>query len=581
MDEGLSFSDIFDDDIPYEVKPPEMLRPMEEAELLTETHLQDLFHATHEHQLLGMLEDDAVKLAFVGGTQADEFYNRGYPFFLSTMRQKYGNYARDIGGEYVGNKYNVIVHLDGTALTAAGFKHFPMEYWGSMSSRERSEQEERIVSNTDEIKPLKKFVKGIHVYIPEDLKHEITIDKLHKASDLAKERGVNIYFYPHNALLYFRAQRTDKAVTDVSKLLKPAELSPEDLNLLDLRQRYGKKEAIYLSAFLRIYNGDYSNIENFPDERVLVWLRWYPHDAYGSLMADAHNYKPHHLPIFRDIAAIMKKEGVKNFKDLITIVIEREQERLKKERELEKEREREERLKKSLNEVQEVIPPGEKSIYKRVDFDRADSIFISYDNGLVVGMQETPTKMVYFSNDKAVEKAMNIPDFQKFITTSYHDRQYQLTHTHLSRLIMSGVRRAKAQPPSNIGKTDGTVAGRTWKFENGHSVGFWQTKSIIKQNWKTIQFILDKLKIDWKNAEYTFQDKVLKKYSFDDIMSGKRVKSVSQRDLAVRRLMHLSPQVKHGILTMSPNRLQDYADRINIPVIKLKQMLGSMDEMID
>jgi hypothetical protein len=125
MDEGLSFSDIFDDDIPYEQKPPEMLRPMEEqdwpiqaknlfkglreTDLLTETHLQDLFHATNEHNLLGMLEDDTVKLAFVGGTQSDEFYNRGYPFFLSTMRQKYGNYARDIGGKYVGNKYNVII----------------------------------------------------------------------------------------------------------------------------------------------------------------------------------------------------------------------------------------------------------------------------------------------------------------------------------------------------------------------------------------------------------------------------------------------------------------------------------------
>jgi hypothetical protein len=243
-----------------------------------------------------------------------------------------------IGGEYIGNKYKVIIHLDGSALTADGFKHFPVEYWGGMGDRERSEQEERIVSNKDEIKPLKKFVKGIHVYIPEDLKHSFTIDKLHKASNLAKEKGVKIYFYPHNALLYFRSQRTEKAVTDVSKLLKPAEFSPEDLEWMEWKKKSDsspRRNNTYLHSFMRIYRGDYSKTDEFPDKSVLNWLRYYHHDAYASLMAEAHNYKPSHLPIFREIVAAMKKEGVKNFKDLITLVIDRERERLKKERELE------------------------------------------------------------------------------------------------------------------------------------------------------------------------------------------------------------------------------------------------------
>src|ERR1039458_10292016 len=131
MDEGLSFSDIFDDDIPYEQKPPEMLTPMEEddfptqaknlfaglweSNLLTETHLQDLFHATGEANLLQILKEDSLKLAFAGGTSPDLSYNKGYQFFLSTMRQKYGNYARNIGKDTGFIKYNVIIHQIGRA----------------------------------------------------------------------------------------------------------------------------------------------------------------------------------------------------------------------------------------------------------------------------------------------------------------------------------------------------------------------------------------------------------------------------------------------------------------------------------
>ena len=132
-----------------------------------EAHLQDLFHVTNESNLLQILKDDSLKLAFAGGTQADLNLNRGYSFFLSTMRQKYGNYARNIGKETGYIKYHVVIHLDGRAITAAGFKVFPVDFWGQ--GPEYSEQEERIVSNKDELTPLKKFVKDIHVYIPEKL----------------------------------------------------------------------------------------------------------------------------------------------------------------------------------------------------------------------------------------------------------------------------------------------------------------------------------------------------------------------------------------------------------------------------
>jgi hypothetical protein len=348
MDEGLSFSDIFDDDIPYEQKPPEMLVPMEEtdfptqakdlfaglweSDLLTETHLQDLFHATGETNLLQILKDDSLKLAFAGGTQSDLSYNKGHQFFLSTMRQKYGNYARDIGKETGFIKHHVVIHLDGSALTAAGFKVFPIDYWGN--GPEYSEQEERIVSNKDEISPLKKFVKDIHVYIPTELKHQLTIESIHEISNLAPKRGVKVYFYKQQDVQYFKAQRTEKAVTDVNKILSPSQLSSEDIAWKKWAIDHNKKDTTYLHSFMRIYNHDYSRVEKYPDSHVMKCLLWYPHDSISQLFCDAHNYKPYHLPIFRDIVAAIKKEGLKTFRELIELVMKREIERYKKQQEL-------------------------------------------------------------------------------------------------------------------------------------------------------------------------------------------------------------------------------------------------------
>ena len=48
LGEGLSFSDQFDDSLPYEVKPPQMVRPMEEADYPIQT--KDLFKGIQREQ---------------------------------------------------------------------------------------------------------------------------------------------------------------------------------------------------------------------------------------------------------------------------------------------------------------------------------------------------------------------------------------------------------------------------------------------------------------------------------------------------------------------------------------------------
>jgi hypothetical protein len=596
MDEGLSFSDIFDDDIPYEQKPPEMLTPMEEddfptqaknlfaglweSNLLTETHLQDLFHATGEANLLQILKEDSLKLAFAGGTVPDLSYNKGYPFFLSTMRQKYGNYARDIGKETGYIKYNVIIHLDGSALTAAGFKVFPIDYWSH--GPEYSEQEERVVSNKDEITPLKKFIKDIHVYIPSDLKHQPTIERIHEISDLAPQRGISVYFYRPQDVQYFKAQRTEKAVTDVNKILAAAELSPEDL----MWKKWGKESGhdrneekkTYLHSFMRIYNHDYSQVNKFPDKSVMNWLLWYPHDAYAQLFCEAHNYKPKHISIFRDIVAAIKKEGVKTFKDLITLVIEREIERYKKKdelKELKEIREYKNHINEimGLDEVEQAKVPGRDS-YE--NWGSAKGIFSIYNNDLTVAMEKFGDHFEYYSNIPLIQHLLN--NNEEFQKLAYD--QFKFTHDTLLKYVNFIIPSANYRiTGKDMEYSNQIITGRVWQFNEYPVVGFWQSIGRVRENWKEIELILDKLDIDQYKAHYTFEDRSSLEYSINDILGNTKIKRADSRDLAIQKLIHLSPAIKKAMLKIPTNRLQSQADKLDIPLIKLKQMLGSMDEM--
>ena len=337
IDEGLSFSDHDDESIPYDVKPTYAIQPMEElASLLTEVHLEDLYHATNEGSLIGILKSNSIKLTFAGGTMADDSLNKGRAFFLSTSRQKYGNYAR--GGRATNSDpyYEVIVHLNGRKLTADGFKIFPLDYWGHLGGGERSEQEERIVSDKDEIKPLEKYVYDIHVYVASDLKNPHTIDRFHQLNELAKTSTVPVYFYTNKSAFYL--QKTNRAIRDISGIIARPEWTEDDLELkksiearLNDPSRWSNK-ASYLESLMKIYRGDPIDTTKYPDQNVMRMLLYYPHDVYSSLMADSHNYKTKHLPIFKEIVVAMRKEKVRTFRDFITLIMNREQEKEKQRR---------------------------------------------------------------------------------------------------------------------------------------------------------------------------------------------------------------------------------------------------------
>lgn len=289
--------------------------------LLLETHLRDLYHATYIAAVGSMLEDNSIGLTFVGGTEADQQLNKRYNFFLSTMRQKYGNYARIRGTSKI--HYPVIIHLNGQKLVAAGFKIFPVDFytWG----KEWSEQEERIVSNKDAITPLDSFVEDIHIYIG-STPTEILKSTLFEIDKLAEKYSFPIYFYTVGAESYFKMHNPTRATTDITSILPPPELSPDDLEHIE---KYGKKRYVSrgavenIQALINIYNGNPIDKNDKVGKRMVDRLMYHPYDAYPVLSADIHNLRDKHPPIFRELVKIIKREGLTTVKELVDLLINR------------------------------------------------------------------------------------------------------------------------------------------------------------------------------------------------------------------------------------------------------------------
>lgn len=130
--------------------------------LLTEA-LDQLFHATDLNRLLKILQNDAIKLTYADGSDIESKLNQGFPFYLSTSREKFGGYARRGGG--ISNA--VVLVLDGRALERVqGIKMAPVDYWaGNNPNNDKdNETEERVLSQKQVLSNVKRYITEIHIY---------------------------------------------------------------------------------------------------------------------------------------------------------------------------------------------------------------------------------------------------------------------------------------------------------------------------------------------------------------------------------------------------------------------------------
>lgn len=316
---------------------------------LTE-HTQALYHATYVKPLYEMIKSNSIKLTLSMG--ADSFVNKSKYYYLSAMRVKYGNYA---GGDSERVGKVVILDLNGDAISRVA-KIRNVDYWGKDFvgvKGYREEQEERIMMDKPELKPLNKYVNSIHVYVGGMDQYPVTMEHLFYINQNA---DVKIYFYGKGNETAFKMQRTEKAVTDLNKLYDESKfrnprpyvlvfnkdgidrvgsstyskeeaeeaikefpsariVHKDDLEKLGIKKTSGMEYS--LIDFMKVYKGEYT-----PNKNKIIYSTSYS-DYIDSVMSYIHNLKSNHPEIFNDIVKEMKKVKMRNVREFIKYAIEK------------------------------------------------------------------------------------------------------------------------------------------------------------------------------------------------------------------------------------------------------------------
>lgn len=163
-----------------------------------------VYHGTNMDKLISILENDTFWMTPISN-KSDNLHDKFY--YFSVSRVKYGGFM-------ISNNPNVNIVLDGQKL-AYKYKGVSVDYWGDKFSdksvknkllntyyRNKSdENEERIISDNDEIKNAHQYIKEIHILTKYDGTNFYEVDeskqfnKLRKISKYCKEYNIPFYFY--------------------------------------------------------------------------------------------------------------------------------------------------------------------------------------------------------------------------------------------------------------------------------------------------------------------------------------------------------------------------------------------------
>jgi hypothetical protein len=158
-----------------------------------------VYHYTSLHSAVSILQSGKFELSSTVGSVEEEWAPRGYHYFMSTTRTKFGGFH-----DYAGNG-GVMFNLDGEWYN----NHYPagpVDYWGNRDvskTGRASESEDRIFSKTPSI-PIN-GVTAVHVYVkPMDEKERQNWGTgypamARKALLLAKKQGIPAYLYEDEA----------------------------------------------------------------------------------------------------------------------------------------------------------------------------------------------------------------------------------------------------------------------------------------------------------------------------------------------------------------------------------------------
>lgn len=294
-------------------------------ELINEAVTQSLYYFRKLKGLYDILKTNTIQMSVAFGTKHDMLLNKDKLYFISTSRIKWGGFSRS---NFFKDWAASTIVLDGKKLSQR-FKTFSVDYWGRdmrpnpAMDKERflknNENEERILSNTPILKSANKYIKEIHVFIPENIRNQ---DKtlLVKISKLNKK----IYYYTDEAA--FKTLDIRKAITNVkiSDIDDSQDMSSEP----DLyKRKYNTKIDTIIKLFNIKNNSEYSKLNydekwavteiKYGDERGIHFM-----DLVSGIEADIHNYKTNseYRSTIHELAQLMLKTKSKNIKELLFVL---------------------------------------------------------------------------------------------------------------------------------------------------------------------------------------------------------------------------------------------------------------------
>ena len=320
--------------------------------LLTEA-LDQLFHATDLNRLLKILQNDAIKLTYADGSDIESKLNQGFPFYLSTSREKFGGYARRGGG--ISNA--VVLVLDGRALERVqGIKMVPVDYWaGNNPNNDKdNETEERVLSQKQVLSNVKRYITEIHIYcnthhwevstnndparsyrfITQQLIPTLELTEIAKIPTYVyiggdrnnidqayKQQRKSFAVSPTDAIKFFnRYVETSTEIHNFVKNAKPEELEPykeytssyEQSNLKELE--YFMDMMVAPEEYVAM---EYSN-ETKAAYDIVKYFTTYTNDLIPHFSSSIQNMRSKHPEIFTRIAKAIRAAGFTTLKGALT-----------------------------------------------------------------------------------------------------------------------------------------------------------------------------------------------------------------------------------------------------------------------
>lgn len=324
--------------------------------LLTEA-LDQLFHATDLNRLLKILQNDAIKLTYADGSDIESKLNQGFPFYLSTSREKFGGYARRGGG--ISNA--VVLVLDGRALERVqGIKMVPVDYWaGNNPNNDKdNETEERVLSQKQVLSNIKRYIIEIHIYCnthhwevstnnDPERSYRFIVQQLIPTLKLTEAAKIPTYVYiggdrnnidqaykqqrksfamsPTDAIKFFnRYVETSTEIHNFVKNANPKELEPykeytssyEQSNLKELE--YFMDMMVAPEEYVAM---EYSN-ETKAAHDIVKYFTTYTNDLIPHFSSSIQNMRSKHPEIFTRIAKAIRAAGFTTLKGALVYTSE-------------------------------------------------------------------------------------------------------------------------------------------------------------------------------------------------------------------------------------------------------------------